>query len=322
MNKDIVIVNPKDLMLAFPEHTLSISMKNEVATAGEDEILIRYEEDRELLFVDTRIGGLYDLKNALITWRASMQYAGPMQKRMLSGLKVKEGEDNSPKHVAVYDLSASPQTRPDPIAPRRGKQLKIEKERARTKVKQEIESASVKAHRLLQDAERSAQDKEVLQVVRAAIKESKEWYNKAYNMLSIGKRPRSKDTQQRLRRLKFAAPRVWCEGIDELIKVDNAGIHKLIDVYKNVEGKPKRIRKEIVPEVHSSMWVGRYEEYMRSDGTGHFRQLYIPVSILNSDLYSKPTAAYRMDPRFVKATKKSIGGKTIQCALFDLMVSK
>ena len=61
---------------------------------------------------------------------------------------------------------------------------------------------------------------------------------------------------------------------------------------------------------------------MRSDGTGHFRQLYIPVSILNSDLYSKPTAAYRMDPRFVKATKKSIGGKTIQCALFDLMVSK
>jgi len=315
---NMIILKPYDLVLAYPDNSLSISLENKTATMGEDEILIRFEEDRNLLFVDSRIARRYGLENTINTWRGTAQYAGPMQKRMLAGT----GMPAPARNAICFDLSENPGARQERIPTRRGKQLKIEKERARAVARKEIETASLRAYRRLQDEEIKTQDKEILEIVRDALKEAKDWYEKAYNMLSIGKRPRNPDSYKRLRGSKLTPPPVWCEGIDELIRKDTAGIHKLVDVYKTVNDKPKRIKKEFVPDIDPSAWIGRYEEAMKIDGTGHFKQLFIPVSILNDDLYDKPTLTYRLDPRYVKSLKKRVGDHTQQCALFNLLITK
>lgn len=314
---DAIILKPYDLIEAYPDNALVINLPEKTATMGEGEILIRYEEDRKLLFLDSRIATKLGLENAIKTWRNTAQYAGPMQKRMLTGT----GIISISRNAVCFDLSENPSARPEPIAPRKGKQLKVEKERVRSALQKEIETASVRAYRRLQDEDLKTSDKEILEIVRDALREAKDWYEKAYNMLAIGKRPRRPDSYQRVRS-KMTQPTVWCEGIDELIRQDTAGIHKLVDVYKTKDGVVKRLKKEFVPEAHPSAWVGRYEEAMKADGTGHFKQLFIPVSILNADLYSKPTIGYRMDPRYVRSLKKTVGGKTLQCAWFNLLVTK
>ena len=132
------IVTPLDLANVLGEHLLIVDEKGKAqeGTDVPEEIHARFEATRELLYVDTRVFTALGLQNVMARWREEPFYCGVLQKRLASG----SGRIVRGINSVCYDLSENPLARTDPIRPRRGRPLQIERARRSEEHTSELQS--------------------------------------------------------------------------------------------------------------------------------------------------------------------------------------
>lgn len=308
INKDAIIVRPEDLANAYGSHLLIIGEDGspEPGTDVPEQIYVRYEPSKELLYIDRRIFKWLDLKETLDNWRKSQQWCGPMVKRMASGT----GKVLPPVQVVVFDLSEKPEERKSPIKPRRGRPMEVEKRRALEAVAKVAEQKTVSAHRKLLELRTEYGNLPVFKDIELIIKEAKHILEEAHAVVS-GKR-RTRGPNKKTYIPIDERPRI--EGLDTLIKDNIHAIHRILRRYVKTGGKQKFEDKDIRPRIPPTDWIGRYEE-VSNEETGHTTKLlYIPVSVLKS---MSELADYKKDYRYVKKKYRQIGGASLSCAVFD-----
>ena len=146
-NEDAIIVRPEELANAYGDSLLIVGDDGKPLEGTEvpEDIYMRYEPSRELLYIDIRVFNWLELEETLKTWRKSQQYCGPMVKRMASGT----GTVIKPVRVIVFDLSEKPEDRATPIRPRRGRPLTVERQRARQAIAETANQNALSVHRRL-----------------------------------------------------------------------------------------------------------------------------------------------------------------------------
>lgn len=308
LNEDAIIVRPEDLANAYGSHLLIVGAdgKPEPGTDIPEQIYMRYEPSKELLYIDRRVFKWLELDETLKEWRKSQQWCGPMIKRMASGT----GRIIQPTQVAVFDLSEKPEERTAPIKPRRGRPLEIEKKRAREAVAKVAEQKAVSVHRRINELRVEYGRHPLLKEVESLFKEARRVLEEAHTLI-YGKR---KYEKQKKRKPVPMEDRIRLEALDTLVKENIYAIHRRLRRYVKTEGKQKFEDKDIRPRIPAPDWIGRYEEESDMETGYTTKTLFIPVSVLKS---MEELADYKHDYRYVKKKYRQIGGTTLFCAMFD-----
>jgi hypothetical protein len=179
------------------------------------------------------------------------------------------------------------------------------------KVEDELIITNTKLHALRETYGREEWFKDVAGVYAVA----KKMMEHTLRMLATGRKSDFIKKRGPYKKKVKVAERISCTGLDNLMKEYIAGIHKILRVYKVVDGVPKLIERNSKPEIPIEDWVGRYEEANESDGTGLRKVLWVPVAVLKA---VEETRDYAKDYRFVRKCNKLIGNKVAFCAQFDL----
>lgn len=313
-DEDILIVKPADLAMSYPEHVLQVTAEGKADPEFPipDEIYMRYEPDRELLYIDNTFIAALDLGKTLDTWKKTQQYCGPMVRRMATGT----GRVEEPKNVAVFDLSENPRDRVEPIKRGRGRPMSIEKVRAREEQAAKVAETMLDVRRTMNSLRTHYGDHLWFDEVERIYAMCRGMLEDAHKMLSKGRVLTNKRTAIAKPKKTPVSARIHLEALDTFVSDYAHAVHRSLKRYTVHEGKPELQQKIIRPKINPEDWVGRYEEDVQSDGTGLVKQLFIPVMVLRSmeELYD-----YRKDYRFVRKAHKNVGDRVKFCAVFNLL---
>jgi hypothetical protein len=314
IDDDILIVKPSDLAMAYPEHVLQVNAEGKADPEFPipDKIYMRYEPDRELLYIDTMFITAAGLDETLSVWKKSQQYCGPMSRRMATGT----GRIEEPKNVAVFDLSENPRDRVEPIKRGRGRPLTIEKIRAREAQAAKVAETMIDIRRTMNSLRTHYGDHLWFDEVERIYALSRGMLEDAHKMLSKGRALTNKRTAVAKPKKMPVSERIHLEAIDAFMTDYAYAVHRTLKRYNLRDGKPELQQKVIRPKINPEDWVGRYEEDVQSDGTGQVRQLFIPVAVLKS---MKELHDYKKDYRYSRKAHKLVGDRTKYCAVFNLL---
>ena len=308
---DAVIVHPVDLANCLGNYLLITGEDGKPAEGTEvpEDIHLRYEPTKELLYINSKIFTQLELGETIKVWRKSQQYCGPMVKRMASGT----GRIVAPIHVIVFDLSESPEERTAPIKPRRGKPLQIERVRAREAVAKKAQENAFSLHRRMTELRAEYGKHPLLSEVEDILREARKTLEEANRLSTKGhKRGPAKGTKK-----KKHIPqeeRIQLATLDAFVKENIHAIHRILKRFIKTGGKQKWEDKNFRPRLPEADWAGRYEEVSNEENGYTTKTLYIPVSILKA---MPELGEYTMDYRFVHKRYRRVGNHTAFCAVFD-----
>lgn len=308
INKDAIIVRPEDLANAYGSHLLIIGEdgKPEPGTEVPEQIYMRYEPTKELLYIDKRVFRWLELDETLKAWRKSQQWCGPMVKRMGSGT----GTTLPPVQVNVFDLSEKPEERKAPIRPRRGRPLRVEQIRAREAVAKTAEQNALTVHRRLDKLRTEYGNQPVFKELESIIKEAKHILEEAHAIVNGKRRTRGPNKRKAIP----PEEKIKLEALDTLVKENIYAIHRILRRYVKTGGRQKIEDKDIRPRIPPTDWIGRYEEISNEETGYTTKLLFVPVAVLRS---MQELAEYKKDYRYVKKKYRQIGGASLSCAVFD-----
>ena len=313
-DEDILIVKPADLAMSYPEHVLQVTAdgKADPEFPVPDEIYMRYEPARELLYIDTLFIAALDLGETLNAWKKTQQYCGPMSRRMATGT----GRVEEPKNVAVFDLSENPRDRVEPIRRGRGRPMSIEKVRAREAQAAKVAETMVDVRRTMNSLRTHYGDHLWFDEVERIYALCRGMLEDAHKMLSKGRVLTNKRTAIAKPKKMPVSERIHLKAIDAFMTDYAHAVHRSLKRYILRDGKPELQQKVIRPKINPEDWVGRYEEDVQSDGTGLVKQLFIPVMVLRS---MKELKDYKKDYRYTRKAHKNVGDRVKYCAVFNLL---
>ena len=308
---DAVIVHPVDLANCLGNYLLITGEdgKPEPGTDLPEDIYLRYEPTKELLYVDTKVFAWLELEETMKVWRKSQQYCGPMVKRMASGT----GRILQPTHVVVFDLSEKPEERTAPIKPRRGKPLQIERVRAREAVAKKAQESAFSLHRRMNELRIEYGKHPLLKEVEDILREARKTLEEATRLTTKGMK-RGPAKGKKKRKHVPQEERIKLDTIDIFVKENIHAIHRILKRFVMTGGKQKWEDKNFKPRLPEADWVGRYEEASNEENGYTTKTLYIPVSVLKA---MPELGEYTMDYRFVHKRYRRVGDHTAYCAVFD-----
>lgn len=308
---DAVIVQPVDLANCLGNYLLITGEdgRPEQGTEVPEDIYLRYEPAKELLYIDSKVFTWLDLGETLKVWRKSQQYCGPMVKRMASGT----GRILQPTNTIVFDLSEKPEERTAPIKPRRGKPLQIERVRAREAVAQKASESAFNLHRRMEQLRLEYGRQPLFKEVEEILREARKTLEEANRLTTKGmKRGPAKGTKKRKHIPQ--EERVQVTAIDAFVKDNIHAIHRILKRFVRTGGKQKWEDKNFRPRIPEADWAGRYEEVSNEENGYTTKTLYIPVAVLKA---MPELGEYAMDYRFVHKRYRRVGDHTAYCAVFD-----
>jgi len=309
---DAVIVHPVDLANCLGNYLLITGEAGKPAEGTElpEDIYLRYEPTKELLYIDTKVFAWLELEETMKVWRKSYQYCGPMVKRMASGT----GRILQPTHVVVFDLSEKPEERAAPIKPRRGKPLQIEQVRAREAVAKKTEETMMSVNRRIIALREEHGRLPLFKEVESILRESKLILAEAYRVTTKGmKRGPAKGTKKRKHIPQ--EERIRLDTIDAFVKDNIHAIHRILKRFIITGGKQKWEDRNFRPRLPEADWAGRYEEIANEENGYTTKTLYVPVSVLKA---MPELGNYTMDYRFVHKRYRRVGDHTAYCAVFNM----
>jgi hypothetical protein len=309
---DAIILDPVDLANCFGSHLVIMGADGKVQEGTElpDQIYIRYEPTKELLYIDSRIFGWLELEGTIKQWRKSQQYAGVMVKRMASGT----GRTDPPRNVVVFDLSEKPEERSEPIRPRRGRPLTVEKTRARQAVAEKSDVTMLTLNRKINALKETYAGHPLLIEMEQIFRDTRKLLEEV-NQIAVKGHKRGPRKGANKKRHVPQEERIHVKDIDAFIKNYIGAVHRISKRFVERDGKRKLEDRQVKPELPISDWIGRYE-HVENPVTGHeSKTLYIPVNVLKA---VKELENYRMDYRHERNCYRHIGNVTRYCARFDM----
>lgn len=308
---DAVIVHPVDLANCLGNYLLITGEDGKPAEGTEvpEDIHLRYEPTKELLYINSKVFSWLDLGETLRVWRKSQQYCGPMVKRMASGT----GRTEPPINAIVFDLSEKPEERSAPIKPRRGKPLQVERVRAREAVAKKASENAFSLHRRMTELRAEYGKHPLLSEVEDILREARKTLEEANRLTTKGhRRGPAKGTKKR--KHVPQEERIQLATLDAFVKDNIHAIHRILKRFVMTGGKQKWEDKNFRPRLPEADWAGRYEEVSNEENGYTTKTLYIPVSILKA---MPELGEYTMDYRFVHKRYRRVGDHTAYCAVFD-----
>lgn len=342
----------RDLMTRFPQHLLTIHSKAHALKVGtrptipEQEILIRYEDDRNVLYVSSQLAERYMLGTFFTKLRRSKQYKGYQTKRMLTGT----GLQGSASSVLVFNLDEPTVDRAElkkagrpanTTLPRAyQKELSIKNMRYVAEVLRDYKAKMEKPIPL-----NAKEAHDLYKLMYIQLRNIRDMYSVFMNLAEDEKPIKFKRKSKRIP--QSAKPeRIYIAAIDRMVANTGSGFAHLIvrnlARYRiNPETKlPEYQEKQIVPDRERysdpDHWVGRYDDTCDRSGERRKKLLYIKIkelrhSIIMPDGTRKYDTAemfdregepslllFDRDVRFKCRQNMSIGGKTYYCAVFDM----
>lgn len=357
------IDQPSHLLTAFPQHTLTISSKahalrrwsteDNACTQPTDILLLRFEADTNLLFVDNTLFKMYDIPDLSKKLRDNTQYCGARMKRMVTGT----GQQQNSRSALVFDLNKISAVRAS---------ARNEEKRARLRpvdhvdrsldIMKHAETTFDKAHAAYKRVAKRLEEvnKELANPGNAAMpaywfetkREIRSVLEQSFFMLDIAKNlhaevvdlahryntPLRRASKRVTRNNPYApkdAQRTRILAFEKMIEIEAKFIHRERHYWSDKTGFLKEHLKAYVPEdIDPTLFSGYYKEWSHSDNTGVQKWLWIPVALLNTYTHKDSTILtpeekedlkfYRTDVRYVSTEVKRIGGKAQRCAKFDM----
>lgn len=370
MNPKIPLQNidqPSHLLAAFPQHTLTISSKahalrkwsTEVnaCTPPKDTLLLRFEPDTNLLYVDNSLFRLLKAPELSKKLRDNTQFCGAKSKRMGAGIADTDINNNTVRTALVFDLGKISAVRASAQREARRARMRPSNHVDRSlDIIKHAETVFDRAH-----AARKRVEKQLAEVNKelanpananapqwwtATKKEMRSLLEQSFFILDIGKNLHAeavdlaysynaplRRTSKRVRRHSPYNPkdaqRTRILAFEKMIEIEAKFIHRERHYWSDKTGFLKEHVKEYIPEeIELNLLSGYYKEWSHSDGTGVQKWLWIPVALLNTYTHKDSTILtpeekeelkyYRTDVRYVSTEVKRIGGKAQRCAKFDM----
>ena len=306
------IRTPIGLANAIGDYLLVVDAngKAEPGTEIPDVVYARFERARELLFIDTRVFTALGLQDTIKDWREKPFYCGVLQKRLASG----SGKTVRGFNSVCFDLSENPEGRTDPIRPRRGRPLKIERIKARVAMNEEVDNTQAKVHEALERLRAELGDTELWPDIQHIADWAEKMLSEASRLLMRGKKPGPAKGSRRPRKVVLLEDRIHVKAVDDFLQANVKRLHRIMRKTMDVNGRPKLVEKEVRPECDPDEWIGRYEDVVDNDGR-QTQQLFIPVALLRHDEELK---VYAHDYRYVRQVYRRIGRQTAYCAAFNM----
>ena len=308
---DAIIVHPVDLANLLGDYLLIVGEdgKPDQGTEVPKDIRIRYEPERDLLYIDRKIFNQLDLVEKLEEWRKRKQYCGVMVKRLGTGT----GRTTPPLNVVVFDMLEDPDIRKDPIRTGHGKPLMIEKKRKREAVAKKATEKIFNLHERMSELRLEHGKHPLIKEMEEAIKEARRILEEA-NIIS--NRGPARPNAGRRKPIRITqAERVHIAALDDFVKENIGAMHRLLERSIRVDGRLKQERKERKPSLPESDWLGRYEEITNEKTGKTTKTLYIPVSVLKA---VSELCDFQKDYRFAGKKYRTIGRQSVYCAIFYL----
>lgn len=312
ISDDAVINEPLDLANALGEYLLIVDNATVAeGTQVPETTLVRYERDKQLLFIDSRVITWLGLEATMKVWRKSEQYAGVQPKRLTSN----SGRTEKPANALCFDLLENPRERVDPIRPRRGRPLKAERTKIRLATLDAVNHDAVNILREIAAIKRDYPDDRRIENV---LDKAKAILDNATDLLAKGRAPQSKKRKARVKteNIKIVKEqRIRVVALDETLKEAMPKIHRVMKRSIMVDGRPKWEEKEIRPDGDPDTWIGKYEDITTDKGV-RTKLLYLPVGFLKA--MSELRRDYMRDFRYVRKIPKHMNYGTVYVAVFDM----
>lgn len=366
MNPKIPIKNidqPSHLLTAFPQHTLTISSEahssrrwlslDKVCTMPTEDLLLRFEPDTNLLFVDNQLFKVYNLPELSKKLRDNTQYCGARMKRMVTGT----GMQQNSKSALVFDLNKVSAIRAGSRAEEKRARLRpVNHAEQSLDIMRHAETTFDRAHAAYKRVAKQLEEvnRELASPGNASMpkywfdvkKEIRSVLEQSFFQLDIAKNlhaevvdlahrynmPLRRTSKRLTRNNPYApkgAPRTRILAFEKMIEIEAKFIHRERYYWSDKTGFLKEHLKAYVPEdMDPTLFSGYYKEWSHSDNTGVQKWLWIPVALLNTYTHKDSTILtpeekeelkfYRTDVRYVSTEVKRIGGKAQRCAKFDM----
>jgi len=318
-------MTPQELMTAFPHYTFVVHEKKKGEPLEHGvipmSVYIRYEIEKDMLYIDSRFITQEHLVEEAVIWRKSSAYCGTLLKRISAGT----GYKAKPIYCLAFDLSYGEQgDTTSRIRKRKGRPLQVANTAKLTAKAKEVAPRLKSLNTRLMEWQKAYEHLALWDDLYEAIKEAKKFYEDSYSMLSQGRRKRIMPDPSPIKTIKkeiiLPKHKIYSKGLDELIARDTDAIFKNIREFRTDEkGVTTLYEKEFRPILPREEWIARYEQGTTLDGKTVYKHLYVLVSVLKSGAYeNEDIKDYKRDVRFVQMCQKQVGKSAHRCAFFDL----
>ena len=359
----IEIDEPVQLLAAFPQHVLKISSQAHALrrwtkelndhTPPEDELLIRYESDVNMLYVDALLFKKYNMEELSKKLRLNDQYQGAVTKRMFAGI---EQTGKTSVRALIFDLNRQSIKRDSlrdvMISQRREKRDALMSDamdslsfinKAVSRIKTRRKQAQEHFNALKEGAPLTLQEKrefldgmvKMYEEMELLLARSRFVLSEAHEIVETMRiRKKSKRVDRSATRVDRVpmAERRRIKALDKLIQIENQNLHKMRHKWEPINGMLTKVLKEKVPDCDPTDISGMYVEKSSSDGSNYKKDLFIPVAVIRNYLLKDNNlmtpaekaelAKYKYDMRYVSVRATRIGGKVQRSVYFDMTRSE